>query len=239
MTQLRGASSVSVGMGRRIGLCIALIAAALPAAVAADHRPGHQGGGGQNNISVDATTPIRWGGSTTVSGKLTGQGNSGVQVELEADPFPYADNDFAQVATAMTDANGDYRFTHQPQSNTRYRVTARTSPPVTSSIVTVVVRLKVTRRVSDSTPRAGSRVRFSGTVCPEHDGQTAAIQRRTSTGRFRTVRTTTLQDVPGSTCSSYARRVRVRRDGVYRVKATSGDGDHATGFSRRIRLNAH
>ena len=226
-------------MGRRIGLCIAFIVAALPAAVAADHRPGHQGGPGSNNISVDATSPITWGRVTTVSGKLTGQGNSNVEVDLEADPFPYADSEFAQVATGRTDANGDYRFTHQPQSNTRYRVVAKASPTFNSDVVTVLVRLRVSRQVSDSTPRAGKRIRFSGRVCPEHDGRTAAIQRRTSTGRFRTVRTTTLADVPGSECSSYARRVRVRRDGVYRVKVTSGDSDHATGFSRRIRINAH
>jgi hypothetical protein len=225
-------------MGRWIGIWAAVLAAALPAAVLADHRPGHQGGQGQNNVSIAATSPITFGGSTAVSGKLTGPDQAGVQIELEADAFPYADNDFAQVATVMTDQNGDYSFTHQPQSNTRYRVVAKASPTFNSDVVTTLVRLKVTRRVSDRTPRAGRRVRFSGTVCPEHDGQTASIQRRTRSGAFRTVRTTTLRDAPGTACSSYARRIRVRRDGIYRVTAASGDADHADGVSRRVRIDA-
>lgn len=220
-----------------MAICVAALAAALPAVVAADHRPGHQGGPGQNNVSIAATSPIVFGGSTTVSGKLTGPDHAGVQIELEADAFPYADNDFAQVGTVMTDQNGDYSFTHQPQSNTRYRVVAKASPTFNSDVATVLVRLQVTRRVSDRTPEAGSRVRFSGTVCPEHDGQVAAIQRRTSSG-FKRVARTTLRDAPGTPCSSYARRVRIRRDGVYRVKARSGDADHANGFSRRVRIDA-
>jgi hypothetical protein len=225
-------------MGRWIATWAAVLAAVLPAVVLADHQPGHQGGPGRNNVSIAATSPVVFGGSTTVSGKLTGPDHAGVQIELEADAFPYADNDFTQVATVMTDQNGDYSFSHQPQSNTRYRVVAKASPTFNSDVATVLVRLQVTRRVSDRTPQAGSRVRFSGTVCPEHDGQIAAIQRRTSRG-YRTVARTTLKDAPGTACSSYARRVRVRRDGTYRVKARSGDGDHANGFSRRIRLDAH
>jgi hypothetical protein len=218
---------------------MAVLAAALPAAVYADHRPGHQGGPGSNDIGIAAASPITFGGSTAISGKLTGPDKSGTSAELEADAFPYADNDFAGVATTTSDANGDYSFTQQPQMNTRYRVVAKASPPVTSSIVTVLVRLHVTRIVSDSTPRAGRRIRFSGTVCPEHDGAIAAVQRRTSSGAFRRVATTKLRDVPGTTCSSYSRRVRIRRDGTYRVKVKSGDADHANGFSRRIRIDAH
>jgi hypothetical protein len=41
-------------------------------------------------------------------------------------------------------------------------------------------------------------------------------------------------------CSKYSRRVRVYSDGVYRVKVSSaGDGDHMTGVSRRVSLDAH
>jgi hypothetical protein len=161
-----------------------------------------------------------------------------VAVDLEADPYPFNDNEFAKSAETTTDANGDFRFEAQPQLNTRYRAVAKTSPPVTSEPATVLVRLSVTRAVSDKTPRMGVRVRFRGKVCPEHDGKTALIQRRTSSG-YRTVARATLEDIAGDPCSRYSRRVRIRRDGVYRVRVPSGDADHAPGVSRRVRLDAH
>jgi hypothetical protein len=213
-------------------------AAVLPAAAPAHHQPGHQGGPDDGKLSIDASSPVTWGRSTTVTGKLTATNpNSGVSVDLEADPFPFEDTGFTRVVSGATDANGDYRFTAQPTSHTRYRVVAKTSPPVTSPLSTVLVRIRVKFAVSDSTPRAGGLVRFSGTACPEHDGKLAAIQRRTSTGSYRTVARATLTDTGGA-CSNYARRLRIRRDGVYRVKVPSGDADHSTGTSRRIRIDA-
>jgi hypothetical protein len=174
-----------------------------------------------------------------VTGKLTATNpNSGIGVDLQADPFPFEDNGFTNVASGLTDANGDYRLTAKPTSHTRYRVVAKTSPPTTSAASTVLVRIRVKFAVSDSTPRAGGLVRFSGTACPEHDGKTASIQRRTSTGSYRTVARATLADTGGE-CSSYSRRLRIRRDGTYRVRVASGDADHSTGTSRRIRLNAN
>jgi hypothetical protein len=228
----------STQRARRSVFVVLTAAAALPAAVAtADHRPGHQGGGqGSNNVSIDATSPVTWGRSTTVTGKLTGRDNSGVSVELEADPYPFADNGFSRVATAATDANGDYRFVAQPTSHTRYRVVAKASPTITSSPTTVLVRIRVKVAAATSDTGTPRTFRLSGTACPEHDGKLAYIQRRTSTGRFRTVARAPLTDA-GVQCSDYARRVTVRRDGVYRVKVPSRDADHSTGVSRRIRLN--
>jgi hypothetical protein len=92
--------------------------------------------------------------------------------------------------------------------------------------------------LSDRTPAAGQLVRFSGTACPEHDGKLAYVQRRTSTGSYRTVAKATLTDT-GGPCSNYAKRLRVNRDGVYRVKVPSRDADHSTGTGRRISVNAH
>lgn len=214
-------------------------AAALPAVASAHHTTGHSGGPGStaNNVSIKATSPIVWGRSTTITGKLTGPGNNGVTVDLQSDPYPFADNGFAPVGSSVTDADGDYGFKPSPKLHTRYRVVAKASPPVTSQIAVVNVRIRVSRRVSDRTPEAGTRVRFAGRACPEHDGKIAYIQRRTSTGKYRTVARTTLRDTGGE-CSRYARRVRVRRDGTYRVRVL-GDADHWRGTSRRIRLDAH
>ena len=213
-------------------------AAALPAAAAAHHQPGHQGGPDPaGNLSIDTKSPVVWARSTVVTGKLTGTNpNAGVPVELEADPFPFDDTGFSRVATGTTDANGDYRLLDKPTLHTRYRVVARTSPPTTSAADTVLVRIRVKFGVSTSRPSSGSLVRFSGTACPEHDGKLAYIQRRTSTGAYRTVARARLRDADAP-CSAYARRVRIRGGGVYRVKVPSRDADHSTGTSRRIRIS--
>jgi hypothetical protein len=100
----------------------------------------------------------------------------------------------------------------------------------------VLVRPLVGLLVSDRTPRTGSLVTFRGTVRPAHDGRTVLIQRRTSTGSFTTVARTSLRDA-GTTYSSYSRRIRVNRDGVYRTKL-AGDADHVNGFSRAVTIDA-
>ena len=71
------------------------------------------------------------------------------------------------------------------------------------------------RRHHATTPARGWGRR--GTVRPEHDGARALIQRRSSSGRFVTVARATLRDA-GTDFSRYSRRVRIRRDGSYRVK---------------------
>jgi hypothetical protein len=215
------------------------VAVALPAAAAAHHQPGHQGGPDPaGNLSIDATGPVTWARSTVVTGKLTATNqSSGVSVDLEADPYPFEDSGFSRVASGTTDSNGDYRLLDKPSSHTRYRVVAKTSPPTTSAPETVLVRIRVKFTVSTTKPTAGSLVRFSGTACPEHDGKLAYIQRRSSSGSYRTVARARLKDT-GEACSEYARRIRVRSGGVYRVKVPSRDADHSTGTSRRIRVSA-
>lgn len=207
-------------------------------AAVADHKPGHNPGQGNADVTIAATSPIVWGKSSVVSGSVRGAA-SGVLVDLQADPFPFSDTEFVKEATVPTDAKGDYRFVPMPKLNTRYRVVAQTSPPVTSTVATVLVRIRVKLGVSDSTPKRGSLVTFSGSACPAHDGNLVYVQRRTSTGGYGTVARTKLVDA-GTTCSKYSRRVRVFSDGVYRVKVSAGgDGDHVAGVSRTVSLDSH
>lgn len=205
----------------------------------ADHKPDHNPGQGAADVSIAATSPIVWSKSSAITGSVKGAG-AGVLVDLQSDAFPYSDSEWAKDATVPTDAKGDYRFNPLPKLNTRYRVVAQTNPPVTSTAATVLVQIRVKFSVSDSTPRRGSVVTFSGTACPAHDGNLVYIQRlSTSTGRFGTVARTKLVDA-GATCSKYSRKLRVYSDAVYRVKVSSAaDGDHMTGVSRRISLDAH
>ena len=222
-------------------LVMALMGLALtvPVVAMADHRPGHgTPGPDAATLTLSASsTAVTFGRSTTLSGDLRGSDRVGKVVELEEDQFPFADSGFRSVATAVTNDKGSYSFNRVPVRHTRYRVVAKTSPPATSSPVTVTVRLRVGIRLSDSTPRRGQLVRFSGSVAPEHDGRSVLIQRRTSSGSYRTVARTRLVDA-GTTRSIYGRRVRLYRDGVYRTRV-SGDTDHSTGTSRLRTVDVH
>jgi hypothetical protein len=100
-----------------------------------------------------------------------------------------------------------------------------------------MVRPAISLKLSDRTPKRGQRVRFSGTLCPEHDGVAIALQRRTAKG-WRTLAKPVLADVAGATCSSYARSLRVRRNGAYRARFL-GDPDHVAGNSRARRATVH
>jgi hypothetical protein len=157
---------------------------------------------------------------------------SNVPIILQENPAPY-DQGFKQAATSTTDTNGDYQFTGvRPELNTRYRTTTAV-PQGASAEVQVTVAMKVVLRVSDLTPRRGQRVRFSGTVAPEHDGRLVHIQRRRF-GRWRTIALTALRD-SGTEFSKFRKRVRVRRNGPYRARVFQ-DRDHTRGTSRARRL---
>jgi hypothetical protein len=79
-------------------------------------------------------------------------------------------------------------------------------------------------------------VRFTGLVFPRHNGRRAYVQRRSPSGRWVTVGRPTLGAFD-ATSSRYTRRLRIRRTGVYRVKV-NGHSDHATGYSRLVRVVA-
>jgi len=197
---------------------------------------------GGNAITI-AANPARvtFGRPTTISGQLNGPGNGGVEVELEANPAPFTGGFKNAGVKATTSPTGAYTMAITPTVNTRYRVTAKTRPPVTSPEVLVGVRVRVSLRLSDSTPRAGQRVRFSGVVTPGHDGKVVSIQRRTRTG-WRTIATTTLAaatPVNGVARSKFSKRIRIRRSATYRARVTPGDGDHERGTSRRRRARVH
>jgi hypothetical protein len=211
---------------------LAVVAAAFPVAADASHKPGHQGGGGQQPSLTAAPNPVVFGSTTRLSGRLTGANNAGRPVILQGAPHPFTSFN-NNVATATTDSAGRYSFTRRPRLHTRYRVSI---DGVLSPLVTVLVRQRVSLYLSDRTPRRGQLVRFSGRSCPQHDGSTVSIQKRTSTGGWRTVRRTRLREA--RRCSVYSRRLRVYTDGTFRTVVAS-DADHARGFSRLRSADAH
>lgn len=204
--------------------------------------PGVPGPTAANAVTIGSSpTNVTFGGATTIKGQINGPGNAGVTVALEQKTFPFT-GPYKPSATTTSTSTGAYSFVARPGVNTRYRVAAKTKPDVVSREMLVSVRVKVALRLSDSTPNAGQLVRFTGTVTPVHNGVIARIQRRTSTGSWKTVaRTTLVQATPanGVARSKFSRRLRVMRTATYRVRVSPADGDHATGTSPRRRARTH
>ena len=210
-----------------LGLTTALATMLAPAA-SADHQPGH---GDQRTLTLAAApTTVKFGGAVTLHGTLSGSNASGRNVTVRQDPFPL--DTFTDAGNATTDANGEWSLLHEPVANTRYQARSGNTE---SPVVDVMVRPSISLRLGDRTPRRGQRVRFSGRLCPEHDGTRVALQRRSASG-WRTLARPVLKDLPGTACSAFARRLRVRRDGAYRVRF-SGDADHVAGNSRMRRAD--
>jgi hypothetical protein len=225
---------------KRILLAATVLAACASVPAATAHKPPDKppkdppgkAGKQPGTLSLTATpNPVRFGQSVTISGNLTGPNNTGRTITLREDPFPFGDP--ANVGTADTDAQGNYSFVRSPTVNTQYQVRRG---GVESENVTVAVKPRLSLRVGDRTPAAGERVRLRGKVCPEHDGGTVQIQRRKAPKQWRTVAQVTLADA--GTCSSYTRRLRVRRDGAFRT-LFAADSDHAAARSRVRRIDVH
>lgn len=213
-------------MKRSAAFSLAVVTAALlPVTAGATHKPGHGPTGGADGITIEAEpNPVVYGATVSINGRLSTATNTGQNVVLESDPYPYEGN-YGNVTNATTSPSGAYILTDKPSVNTRYRVKQGN---LTSPVITVLVRIKAGLRVGDTTPERGQRVRFAGTVCPAHVGAVVRIQRRGAT-RWVTLGRTTVK--AATTCSRFAKRVRVFRDGRYRAVVT-GDADHARGISR-------
>jgi hypothetical protein len=204
---------------KRIAITIAALAMlAMPAALSAQGQP--------KNLQIAPNNPeVKFGGTVSLSGKLTGQNNSGRNVTVEKDPFPFGT--FEPAGTTQTNSSGDWSFADKPTVNTHYRARSEGSE---SKTVDVNVRPAISFGLSDRTPAVRQRVVFSGRLCPEHDGTAVALQQRLPNGQWRSIRTLVLKDISGDTCSSYARTLRPRRTRAYRVHF-NGDQDHVAGNS--------
>lgn len=190
-----------------------------------------------NTITALATPPVIVFGSTSrISGQVAGPNAAGMQVQLQENPHPFTPPFKNLGAPIAADATGRYSFAVKPTKHTRYAAIAKASPPVSSAIVQVLVRTRVGFNVNDTRIRRGQRVLFKGTVAPAHNGRRVSIQRRTRTGRYRTIARSTLRATTGGR-SAYSKRIRVFSRGTFRVRF-SADADHALGTSRRrtIRL---
>ena len=149
---------------------------------------------------------------------------AGRTVTLEEAPFPFTT--FTAVASAITDRDGYYAFAASPRLHTRFRVVSA-DPAVQSDAKLVRVRMAASISSSRAAVRKGRYVRLDGKVFPDHSGNRVEIQRRTKAGRWRTIARTKLRS------SVWAKRVRMRSDGVFRARVL-GDDDHLPGITRQL-----
>ena len=108
---------------------------------------------------------------------------------------------------------------------------------MTLANVLVFVRYRVSLAVSDSTPKRGQRVRFSGIVSPAANGRLVLIQRRGGDGKFHTT-ARALLTLRNATSSRFSLSRRIFSTGTYRVRL-GADAAHEPGNSRTRRLGVH
>ena len=175
--------------------------------------------------------PVLWGGTTTLTGRLSGQGIGGATVVLERQDFPFT-GPFYLVGAKAASSNGSFSFKVGPiWALARLRLTSRTTIAAVSPILEVRSALRVglrTRRLS------GGRVRLQGSVSPAVPRGRASLQKRSPRGRWVVVRRAGVRPLRGGR-SRY--RFTVRRPGTYRVVVLPRDNfAHVHGTSRERRI---
>jgi len=180
--------------------------------------------------------PVLFGGGTTLAGQVTGTGNGGRTVVLQANPFPYTQG-FQNLGNAqVADPAGNFSFPLlSVPFNTQYRIALPDKPEVPSPIVTVSVMAKVATHVGTYRVRRGSLLTFSGTMKPAVPGTLMAVQRKSAKGKWITVGGMAARR-SNSTQSKFKRRVRIHRTGTYRVFAGLDNGRYVPNSGREIRI---
>ncbi|WP_354699908.1 hypothetical protein DSM112329_00167 [Paraconexibacter sp. AEG42_29] len=172
------------------------------------------------SLSVAATpNPVGFGGATTITGVLSGTHGPGKTIQLQQKGFPFTAPDFANapVSPVVTGADGSFALTVAGLTqNVQYRVYTTTGKRLVSAPVLVGVAPTVRTAVSTTRPRRGTLVRFAGTVTPRFVPAQVAIQRKGSTGAWLTVGGVYTRSY-GTAKARYAKSVRIRNAGTYRV----------------------
>jgi hypothetical protein len=181
---------------------------------------------------LSSPNPVPFGGAITVQGTLSGTGNGGREVVLQANAFPFTAGFVNVENPELTNAQGGFSFHVLGLTQaTQYRVVTSTNPPVVSPVagesVTAVVSAH-TLRLRAGLPGRRRLVRFSGSVAPALDGMHIAIMRMVR-GRSVFVAGGALRHSSAAR-SRFSRVVRVRR-GIYRVFVQVTNGALSSTYS--------
>ena len=171
-----------------------------------------------------------------LAGTLTGTGNANRRILLQSNPFPYTLGFQPTANVQLTNAAGQFAFPLLGVAlNTQYRVLIPGRPEIASPIVSLGVTPRIATYTSATRVRTNRRVRFFGTVRPAQPGARFAIQvlRR---GAWRTLAGGVTRGSRGGV-SRYAKTVRIRRGGRYRVYVAIPSGSHVPSAGRTVRIS--
>lgn len=188
-------------------------------------------------LALTATpNPVAFGRPTVLAGTLSGTGNAGRRILLQSNPFPYTQG-FAPTANVqLTNTAGQFFFPLlSVPVNTLYRVMIPGRPEIASPIVSLGVAVRVATNTSATRVRTGRMVRFFGTVRPARPRAQFAIQVLRK-GAWRTVAGGRVRGA-GAGASRYAKRVRIRRGGRYRVFVAPADRAFVASAGRTVRIS--
>jgi hypothetical protein len=179
--------------------------------------------------------PQPFGGTTTLSGQLTGTGNGGREVVLQSNPFPYTQGFKDDGNRLVTDAQGNFTFgLRQLPFNTQFRVTLPDKPSVVSPIVVVSVQPRISVRLGTRRVHRGHKLTFAGSITPAIDGTPVAIQKKRGTAWVTVAGTVAHHHDSGS--STFNKKVRISRGGTYRVYAGVANGSLVPNAGREITI---
>jgi hypothetical protein len=184
---------------------------------------------------VADANPVRFGDPATIRGTVTGTGNAGQPVVLQARPFPFT-TPFGDVAGPVpSDPAGNFVFSPVALgATTQYRVRLANRPQVDSPVLSLGVAVRVAT-YARRTVRRGGLLQFSGTIRPARPGAQVGIQKRNSRGGWSIVAGTITRGGDEG-LSRFRKRVRVPRGGTYRVLVAVADGNLTSGTGSEIRI---
>jgi hypothetical protein len=186
-------------------------------------------------VSLGATpNPIRAGHATTLAGVLSGTGNAGRQVVLQANPWPYTSGFLNQGNPQVTGSDGSFAFPIlSVATDTQYRVLMVARQDVVSPIVVVATTVKVTRHAKVFRGIRRGRIHFWGTLRPAEDAALVQLQ-KLRRGNWITIAQTGSRHT-GKGFSRYSKRIKQKHGGRYRVVAIDTTGAHSPSASRSVR----
>ena len=188
-------------------------------------------------LTLAATpNPVKLERPVLLAGTLTGTGNANRRILLQSSPFPHTLGFQPTANVQLTNAAGQFAFPLLAVAlNTQYRVLIPGRPEIASPIVSLGVAPRIATYTSATRVRTNRRVRFFGTVRPAQPGARFAIQvlRR---GAWRTVAGGVTRG-SRSGVSRYAKTVRIRRGGRYRVYVAVASGSHVPSAGRTVRIS--
>jgi hypothetical protein len=174
--------------------------------------------------------PVLYGGDVTIQGTLSGTGNAGREVVLQANSFPFAS--FVDLGNPeLTNAAGGFSFPVLGLTlGTYFRVVTTTNPPVISPVAAESVDL----RVSATAGPVGARGKalFHGLVSPAMDGAEIAVMHFTR-GREVFVAGTRLHHRT-TRSSHFSLLAKVRRGNLYRILVHIPGGPLSSTYSTPI-----